>query len=56
MRVLIIEITGDAAGLSRVLGLTMRLFLFVSVAEHRIVPDSVHLRLVLLPEIKGMRL
>lgn len=56
MGILIIEITGNATRLSRVLGLAMCLLFFVSIAEHSIVSNSIHLRLMLLPKIKRMRL
>ena len=53
---LAVEISLDSTCLPRVLRLTMCLLLFVSVAEHRVVSYSVHLRSMLLPEIEGMRL
>lgn len=56
LRVLTVEVTGDAARLPRVLRLTVRLVLLVSITEHRVIADSIHLRLVLLPEIEGVRL
>ena len=56
MRSLIVEITGKTARLPGVLSLTVSLLFFVSITEHSVVADPIHLRLVLLPEIEGMRL
>lgn len=57
LRILVVEVAGNATRLPRVLRLAVSLLLFpTSVAEHGVVPDPIHLRLMLLPEIEGMRL
>ena len=57
LRLLSVEVTREAAGLTRLLGLTVRmLLLIVPITKHRIVPNTIHLGLVLLPEVEGVRL
>ncbi len=56
LRVLAVEVPGHAARLPRVLSLAVGLLFFVAVAEHCVIANSIHLRLVLLPEVEGVRL
>ena len=57
LRLLSVKVTREAAGLTRLLGLTVRmLLLIVPITKHRIVPNTIHLGLVLLPEVEGVRL
>lgn len=56
LRVLSVEVAWHSTSLSRMLRLTVRMLFLVSFTEHGVVPYPVHLGLVLLPEVEGVRL